>query len=268
MDVGGVLAADRASLLYLFGLLNAPVCNYVWRRISKPFQNDFRSANKQFIAPLPIPDATPAQRAAVGKLALRLQELHTRGRELADALDARLASAQTEPFEPGPEWLWAELRTAADWKSQAPATLRGAERTAWAKAHHAALLAGHGAVFDLALGTNGTSACEVSAVAGRLTLRINGQTVVELFDKPETPWIAAQWRHALRGFHGDGKRLLARLLKLRLTAEAALRDAVVRLDADLAALESDTAAAEAEMNALVFALYALTPSEQAQVVKG
>ncbi|MEI7903747.1 MAG: Eco57I restriction-modification methylase domain-containing protein, partial [bacterium] len=137
VDVGGILATDRAALLYLFGLLNAPVCNYVWRRISKPFQNDFRSANKQFIAPLPIPDATPEQQAEVGRLALRLQELHMRGRELSDALDARLASGQTEPFEPGPDWLWADVRTPAQWKADAPAPLTRAERTAWAKARHA-----------------------------------------------------------------------------------------------------------------------------------
>ena len=57
VDVGGVLSTPNISPAYLMAALNAPVCDFVFRTISKPFQNDYRSANKQFIAPLPIPNA-------------------------------------------------------------------------------------------------------------------------------------------------------------------------------------------------------------------
>ena len=160
------------------------------------------------------------------------------------------------------------MRTPAQWKADAPAPLTRTERTSWSKARHAALLAGHIAALNAHLSADGDTACEVLAADGRLPLLLSGQIAVELFDKPETPFIAAQWRHALRGFHGDAKRLLQRLLKLRTTPDASLRDAVIRLDADLSVLESDITSAEAEMNALVFSLYALTPNEQAQILKG
>ncbi|MEI6211599.1 MAG: restriction endonuclease subunit M, partial [bacterium] len=268
VDVGGILTRDRPTLLYLFGMLNAPVCDYVWRRISKPFQNDFRSANKQFIAPVPIPDATPAQREQVGRLALRLQDLHTRGRALADAIDARLASAQTAPFEPGPEWLWAEVRTPAQWKAVAPASLRGAARTVWAKDRHAAALADRLATLDVALAAATPAVCEVVDGAGRLSLHVNGRVAVDLFDRPDTPFIAAQWRHALRNFRGDARRLLNQLLKLRATPDAALADAVVRLVVERQSLASELVAAEAEMNAIVFGLYGLTDEERSQIQAG
>ncbi|MDD4017312.1 MAG: hypothetical protein PHV28_05140 [Kiritimatiellae bacterium] len=268
VDVGGILAADRSTLLYLYGILNAPVCDYVWRRISKPFQNDFRSANKQFIAPLPIPDATPAQRGEVGRLALRLQDLHTRDRELANDIDARLASAQTEPFEPGPEWLWADVRTPAQWKGYAPANVRGAARTAWAKDRRDAVLAGHLAALDAALAAETPAVCEVAEDAGRLTLRVNSRVAVELFDKPDAPFIAAQWRHALRSFHGNAKRLLALLLKLRATPDAALAAAVTRLVSERQTLAAELAATEGEMNALVLGLYGLTVTQQTRILGG
>ncbi len=268
VDVGGILATDRSTLLYLYGILNAPVCDYVWRRISKPFQNDFRSANKQFIAPLPIPDATPAQRGEVGRLALRLQELHTRDRGLADAIDARLASAQTEAFAPGPEWLWADVRTPAQWKADAPANLTRAARTAWAKEQCASVLAGHLDVIDAALSVETPPFCEVEDAAGRLTLRVNGRVAVELFDKPDAPFIAAQWRHALRSFRGNAKRLLALLLKLRSTPDAALASAVIRLVSDRQVLAGEIAAAEGEMNELVFGLYDLADNDRQQIQRG
>jgi len=74
VDVGGVQPAEGMDLFYLAGILNSPVCNFVFRHISKPFRGDYRSANKQFIAPLPIPSATLAQRKKVASHARQLQE--------------------------------------------------------------------------------------------------------------------------------------------------------------------------------------------------
>jgi len=266
--VNGILAKDETTLLYLFGILNAPVCDFVFRKTAKPKDGGYFEANKQFIAPLPIPDATPAQRGEVGRLALRLQDLHTRDRELADAIDARLASTQTQPFEPGPEWLWADVRTPAQWKADAPANLTRAARTAWAKDRRDAVLAGHLAALDAALAAETPPVCEVAEDAGRLTLRVNGRIAVGLFDKPAAPFIAAQWRHALRSFHGNAKRLLALLLKLRATPDAALASAVIRLVSERQSLAGELLAAEGKMNGVVFGLYGLAAEDREQVLKG
>ena len=54
VDVGGIEVAPSANADFITGILNCAVANFVWRRIAKPFQNGYLSANKQFIAPLPI----------------------------------------------------------------------------------------------------------------------------------------------------------------------------------------------------------------------
>ena len=104
VDVGGILPTSVSELAYLAGILNSPVPNLVWRYISKPFQNDYRSANKQFIAPLPIPEATPKQITEVGDRAKELQQLHTRYNEhLQEAANASLTSETSRGFGPTSE---------------------------------------------------------------------------------------------------------------------------------------------------------------------
>ena len=55
--------------------------------------------------------------------------------------------------------------------------------------------------------------------------------------------------------------LLNRLLDLRTTADTALRDRIVALDAEITALETEIYTAEREMNSLVYTLYKLLPDE-------
>ncbi len=77
-----------------------------FRRIAKAKEGGYFEANKQFIAPLPIPDATPEERAEVGRRARELQDLHTRRRDTIQKLDARLNSPQTVPVRPAPKPDW------------------------------------------------------------------------------------------------------------------------------------------------------------------
>ena len=42
------------NYLYLLGLLQSRLMDFCFRRLSAPFRGDFRSANRQFIEPLPI----------------------------------------------------------------------------------------------------------------------------------------------------------------------------------------------------------------------
>ena len=71
VDVGGIVPGEGWKPQFILGLLNSRALDFVWRLTSKPFRGEYRSANKQFIAPLPVPagkDQGPLARLA-GKLA-------------------------------------------------------------------------------------------------------------------------------------------------------------------------------------------------------
>ncbi|MFN7307970.1 MAG: Eco57I restriction-modification methylase domain-containing protein, partial [Acetobacteraceae bacterium] len=103
VDVGGVIPTEPADIWFLAAILNGKVANWVWRLTSKPFQNDYRSANKQFIAPLPVPRANSAARARLGRLAQITRALHTRRARAEAALQRRLDTAASRIEKT--EWL-------------------------------------------------------------------------------------------------------------------------------------------------------------------
>ena len=59
----------------LMVVLNSRVVDWVFRRGSVPFRGDFLSANKQFIAPLPIRLPSSAQVGELDRLGRRLHAL-------------------------------------------------------------------------------------------------------------------------------------------------------------------------------------------------
>ena len=83
--------------------------------------------------------------------------------------------------------------------------------------------------------------------------------------EPEASFVAAQWRQVARSTNVteklSAKRLINRLLELRRTENAALRDQVIAIDGDILALDPEIASAEGEMNQLVYKLYGLTEDE-------
>ena len=100
---------------------------------------------------------------------------------------------------------------------------------------------------------------------GQLTLDIAGREALRLFDRPDTPFLAAQWRHALRDLNVtvafDAKHLIKRLLNLRTTTDTTLRDRILALDAAITTLDQSIATRETELNAIIYQLYQLTPEE-------
>lgn len=258
----------------MLGVLNSPVPDWVFRRIARPNDNGYFEANKQFIAPLPIPDASPEDRAEVGRHARELQELHTRRRDLVEKLDNRLRSPQTVPLSPapGPEWLWADVGTATAWKRspEVPAGLSARELSTWAKARHAEALQARHDALDALLQPGVSLAVENTG--DELVLRIGGREALRLYDRPDTPLVAVQWRHALRNRNVteafDATRLQRLLLDLRTTADAPLRDRLLALDAEITALDATLAARESALNAIIYRLYALAPEEIAMVEAG
>lgn len=261
------------DLGFLLGLLNAPVCGFVFKHIARPKAGGFFDIEKHFLAPLPIPAASQEDRAEVGKRARELQELHTRRRDLVEKLDMRLRSPQTVAVAPAPglEWLWAEVGTVASWKRspEAPAGLSARELTAWSKARQAEALQARHDALDALLQPGVTLA--VKNTGDDIILRIGGREALRLYDRPDTPLIAVQWRHALRDLNVteafDARRLQRLLLDLRTTDDAPLRDRLLALDAEITALDATLAERESALNAIIYRLYALTPEEIAMVEK-
>lgn len=172
-----------------------------------------------------------------------------------------------------PSWLWADAKSAAEWKKsylanqaellphtvQNPSLrnenvtkLHGRALTAWAKERAESALEAHLLELDARLQPGATLTIE--ATDDELRLLIDGACVVELFDQPHTPFLAAQWRQFARTTNitekYTGKKLLAALLKLRSTPDEHLRSSVVTLDSQIQSLDAD-----------IYKLYGLTDDE-------
>ncbi len=263
--VNGILTDTAETSWFLLGILNAKPADFVFRRISKPKAGGYYEANKQFIAPLPVPRATPEQKAEVAKRAELLQDLHTRRRDLLTRLDKRLASSQCEDDVRDEVWIWADVKPAKTLAAEAPAGLAGREKTAWAKAERERRLRAHLDGLDTMLQAG--ARLSVDCAYGELRLLVDGVPAIDglFISDAEAPFLSAQWRHAVRDTNVteafDGKKLLRKLLQLRRTDNAALREQVIQLDTDIAQLDRDIDAAERAMNDYVYELYGLSEEE-------
>lgn len=263
--VNGILADEPSQLWFLLGTLNAPVADFVFRRIAKPKSGGYFEANRQFIAPLPIPRATPKEKADVGARARELMALHTRRADLMRQLTRRLESSQCEPDLRTEAWLWADVKSVDAIREGAPKGLTKAEVRKWAIEERERRLAHHLAGLDTMLRAGVTLgvACE----DGELRLHIEGIPAIEgvFLEEHEAAFIAAQWRHKVRQINVtekfDGSRLVRQLLDLRKTENDTLRKQVIDLDARLQALDLEIAEAEDAMNRLIYRLYRLTEEE-------
>jgi len=270
--VNGILPYSIPDGWFLLGVMDAPVADFVFKRIAKPKEGGYYEANKQFIAPLPIPRATEEEKSEVAELAKRLQQLHTQRRDLVLKCGKRLNSTQTQPDKRSDTWLWADVGTVASWKnsSEIPEGFKGAELTAWAKDMTAARRQVHYEQWDARLHPGVSITVENSD--DELQLKIGDVVVLELFDELDTPFIAAQWRLATRNLNitekFTAKKLAAKLLALRKTDHSALKERIITLDAEITELDKQIAAAEREMNDMVYGLYGLTDEEIAVVESG
>lgn len=233
---------NPSHLGFLMAVLNSPVADYIFRQIARPKEGGFFDIEKQFLAPLPIPDATDAEKKEVGRRAMALQEMHTRRRDAMDDLERRLESKQMTDDNRKPEWLWADAKVS---------------------------LQKHLDDLDARLHAGATLTVESNDHEIRVLL--DGSPLLEMFDQPQTPFIAAQWRHRARTTNitekFTAKRFLSLLLNLRNTNDEHLRNAVVSLDAEIVALSARIAQAEAELNHIIYRLYDLSP-EEIQLVEG
>jgi chorismate-pyruvate lyase len=260
--VNGILPSRDADQTYLLGVLNGPVSDFVFRRIGKPKQGGWYEANKQFIAPLPIPDASPEARADIAALARRLQQRWTHRRHLLLEADDRL-SVLARTRHPA-RWLWPELPTLPEMTEQAPLGLRLAtDRRKWAEERLDEMEAARVEALQAALDRGGRR--EVRFERGELRLYISGAVVLEKIYLDETagPLVESYWRWLLL----SGPAREAERLATELRRPPALSDspAIAQFVARVATLAEEVAAIAADeraLNEILFDLYRLSPGER------
>lgn len=280
-DIDGSLAADNvrvnclipndpSDLCFLLATLHGKVCDWVFRRIAKPKSGGYFEANKQFIAPLPVPRADKALRAELSRLAKISRALHTRRERAEAALRRRMETAASRTEKP--EWLLAGQVTAlTELTRQAPQSATRAEKNAWAKARQQAQIE---AALDRAAILLSPKAQIVCAFRdGELSLRASGLPVFDrIFVNPqEGEFLLLQWQLALRGRQFSGREgaqaLFEALRQIRHSDNAALRDQAVAAGGRLFAYDRMIAKNDARLEAALFTAYALTDKEK-EVILG
>lgn len=263
VDVGGVGAARDVSPYFLAAVLNAPPADFAFRRISKPFRGDYRSANKQFIAPLPIPNAPEDDRAALARDAERLQELHTERRDGLSDTARRLGAIRIRARPDA--WLFSDLPTRQELTNAAPRRLKGADRRKWAKERLARIVEERQAT----LGEHLRAGVSLSANLHRGELRflIDGIPATNgIFPAPdEAPFLLAQWRVLASRLDVtdkmDGKKLANLLKKVTPTAEPHIMADIIALQEAITATEAEISTLEERVNRTIYRLHQLTPAE-------
>jgi hypothetical protein len=263
VDVGGVLPASGTEPTYLMAVLNAPVCDFVFRIISKPFQNDYRSANKQFIAPLPVPNASAKERADVSARARRLQERWTHRRDLMQQAADRLSVLARARHPAG--WLWPDLPSLQEMVERAPRVLGLVtnERRRWAEERLDEMEAARMESMQAALDRGGRR--EARFERGELRLYISGAVVLDRIhlDDAAGRLAEAYWRCLLlSGPAREAKRFAADLRRPPAPSEtpaaAQFVERVTALAEEVAAIEAD----ERALNDILYHLYRLSPEER------
>lgn len=261
--VNGIATADQQNPYFLLGILNAPVCNFVFKRIAKVKAGGYFEANKQFIAPLPIPKASEKERKVVSGHAKSLQKLYTKRRDIIARLEKRMGTVQ---LKPRPEtFLFPDLKAVKDYVETAPKNLLEAERKSWAKQKYEEDLQGR---YDEISDRLHTAAdLDADFKDGELVFSIDGIPVLEniFLDDKDGAFILAQWKVLAQTFSitekTDGKKLCNALRKLAVTDNDALVKQIIDLEEELTALEADIAKEEEEINQVISSLYGLNEQE-------
>ncbi len=265
--VNGILPAEGVDIGYLLAVLNGPVCDWVFRRIAKPKDNQYFEANRQFIAPLPIPRADEATRNALGAAARELQRLHSSRRDTLRDLRHRLETSPSQNRRL--DFIFPALRTARQRRGEAP---RGVHAGTWATAAYDAELDERYGSISSAL--HPEVALEVVFERGELRVLADGATIIDgiFVDAVEGPFIAAQWNARLDSFAppttNPGRALVNLLRRLIVTDNQALRDQVIALELEQRTMKATIEDREAALNERLYALYGLSDAECRMIERG
>ncbi|MBJ7254456.1 MAG: Eco57I restriction-modification methylase domain-containing protein [Sphingomonadaceae bacterium] len=266
VDVGGVVASQKSDLWFLAGVLNSPVTNVIFGWLTKPFRGDYKAANKQFIAPLPVPSVERKDRAGLSQLAQKLQQDSSERIDLLAQL-AELLAKTVRPLLPL-EQVLDDVESIPQIELKIPKSVPLANRKAWVdyerKAQEEAAFARLDGLIRL------DSEMTVTLAKGKLSLLIDEQEAAKLFvQAAEAELIAAQWRCISLDFaptgKGDGKRVIDRLRKVAKTADPAVTEQIIFIGEALATLSDTLREDEAQLHELTCTLFNLTADERALV---
>lgn len=245
------------------------MADFVFRRGAKPKEprpsGAYFEANKQYIAPIPIPDANDEQLHAVTSLAEQLQLLHTSRRDTIETLSTRLNSSQMRPDPRKASWIWADVRDPGEWARINPEKLTGRKLTKWAQEHHEQLLAEHLAAVDERISFGQTMFA--TAADGQLKFFVGEECVIEVFvSDDEAKIILPQWMEKARDTFVsesvDAARFLSWLLDLRTTDNRALIEQLSAHTKTLLDLDRRIVDTERKMDDYMYDLYKLSPAER------
>jgi len=271
--VSGILCEDQGLSYFLMGILNSRVVDFVFRRRAKPKERRpsgaYFEANKQYIAPLPIPQTSDKDKKRVAAMARELEKLHTTRRETILAIDKRLASGQMLSTPYPPKWLWADVGDVPHWSARNNQGLKGRALTAWAKQVCDEKLATHLATIGDAMSFGSTMCAAISDGEMRFYVRdrciISGVYVTEEL----APLILAQWRQIARDTFVsetvNAARVVEWLLDLKTTENRALIAQIHKLNEDLEATEARIKTTERALDDLAYELYGLAEDERRMV---
>jgi Eco57I restriction-modification methylase len=269
VDVGGVVPKRREDVWLLAGIINAPVTNLTFSWLSKPFRGDYRSANKQFIAPLPIPNATLAERAGLSALARGMQQRRTAQVEEEAELEERLAKTARRNWPL--DHILPDVRPIGSIEEATPKSVRAPDRKRWIDEERTADEEAALARIDAMLRLDSEFA--VTLANGKLSFLIDDQEAAFCFvGAAEGSLVEAQWRAVAISFMPTGKddarRLVARLRRVATEAAPAVAEQIIAIGRHLAGRAAVIRDDEKQLHDMTCALFRLTPAERRLVERG
>lgn len=266
--VNGIILTKPDEFWFLQGILNSAVADWVFRRIAKPKGGGYFEANRQFIAPLPIPKANNAYVKRVERQSKALTTLYSARRDILEEIDRRFNSCELETYPE--EDLWPKLVHSVSWhRAKAADHLNSKERTAWARAERQKEISKANDILAATLKPGVKLLAEFRK--GELKLladdfaAIDGVFVEDEWGEKAVLW----WNQVLRTNRPvgefDAQGFANSLRSLRIPATKALANQLRKLDAELHQLEEQIAKSEADLENITHKLYALTEAESAMV---
>lgn len=259
----------KEDVWWLAALLNSPIHNTIFAWLTKPFRGEYKSANKQFIAPLPIPDGSRGDKAAISALAKGMQERRTDRVSLKADLKERLAAAArvTWPLEQ----LLPDVRAIPEIEQTVPRSVPSTERKRWVDDQRGADEETVLARIDGAIRVD--SAFDAQLLRGKLAFLIDDQEMARVFvSEDQQALVAAQWRTIALDFQpggrSDAKRLIDQLRKVVVTAPEALAGQIIAIGAQLASLSDVIKDDERQLHELTALLFNLSDDEEKLVLHG
>lgn len=218
-------------------------------------------ANKQFIAPLPVPHASSDEQCEIATVARDLQRLWTMRRDLIEAAGKRLSvMARGRHSE---HWLLPDLPPLAALEAEAPRALPIAKRRQWAKDRLAETVATR--LERLGASLQAGENLEAVFAGGELSLRANGAALLDRIYLGDGPGQAARaywsWLLLSRSWRDAGK-LVAELRRPPVEFATPAATQFIARASDLAEVTAEIAAAERAMNERLYELYGLTEEER------